>query len=139
MPETQQMPPRGTEVVLLVVADPGMRKLALFMLEKQGYRVLETPDAAGATRLFAQHLGSIHLLVIDTALPKANGEDLAVRFEEQKSDLRVLFLSAGAGPTARRVRERGAAVLEKPFTMADLAGTVREVLDAPLRRAAGRT
>jgi CheY-like chemotaxis protein len=40
--------PRGSETILLVEPDPETRKLAAFMLSKQGYTVLEARNAAEA-------------------------------------------------------------------------------------------
>ena len=71
------------------------------------------------------------------SLPRVNGYDLALKILEQKPGLKLLFMSYADGPTTRRVREYGAPMLHKPFTMRLLAGKVREVLDTPMVRAAG--
>ena len=133
----EQPPPRGSETVLLVSSEPGTRKLAAFMLQKQGYMVMEARDSAQAGVLYAEHYGEIDLLLMDVAMPRANGRDLAMKFCEAKPGLRLLFMSGAESPTTRGLREQGVAVLEKPFTMHGLAGKVREVLDLPQAAAMG--
>lgn len=136
-PPPPDAPPRGTETVLIVSSEPDTRKLAVYMLQKQGYTVIEARDAVQAAAVCAEHGEEIQLLLSDVALPRANGYDLAQRLVEQKPELKVLFMSYADGPTSRRVRLNGVPVLNKPFTMRLLAGKVREVLDTPLARAAG--
>ena len=129
--------PRGTETVLILSSEPDTRKLAVYMLEKQGYKVMEARDGPQALALCNEHGDPIELLLADVSLPRVNGYDLALKILEQKPGLKLLFMSYADGPTTRRVREYGAPMLHKPFTMRLLAGKVREVLDTPMVRAAG--
>ncbi len=129
--------PRGTETVLLISADAESRKLAAFMMEKQGYTVLEARDHVQAQRIYVENREIIDLVVTDVAMPGANGKELADGFLEGNGRLRVLFVSGKTSPTGRLLREAGVAVLEKPFTMRDLAAMLREVLDAPRTFTAG--
>lgn len=137
LPPLPDAVPRGTETVLIISSEPDTRKLAAYMLEKQGYTVMEARDGPQAAALCAEHGDAIQLLLADVALPRANGYDLALKLVERKPELKLLFMSYADGPTTRRVREYGAPMLHKPFTMRLLAGKVREVLDKPLARAAG--
>ena len=50
--------PRGSETILLVEPDPETRKLAAFMLCKQGYTVLEARNAAEAFQHYQAGTGN---------------------------------------------------------------------------------
>ena len=127
-----QKTPRGTETVLLVEDEDGLRRFARLALEKHGYTVLEAPRVADALRLCEQHPQRIHLLVTDVVMPTLNGRQLAERLQEQRPDLQVLYMS---GYTDDEVVRHGilyfdTPFLQKPFTAASLAHKVREVLNA---------
>jgi DNA-binding response OmpR family regulator len=57
--------PRGSEIILLVEADPETRKLAAFMLAKRGYTVLEARNRAEAFALFDERAGDVELLLLE--------------------------------------------------------------------------
>ena len=125
MPLNQSLTPRGSETVLLVDTDPETRKLAAFMLAKQGYTVLEARNRADALTMFEQPGGKFDLALVEL---RGRGKDLADTLKQIQPDLTVLFMSENR-PNVPAL-ERGSALLSKPFTMSQLAGKVREVLDA---------
>ena len=129
--------PRGTETILIVEPDPETRALAVFMLSRLGYRVLEARTAVDAIKLYSLSAEPIDLLFTETLMSKVNGHELAQMLTRDKPDLRVLFLSdAGYERLARPVaQQRGLHFLRRPFTMRMLATKVREVLDVPMARA----
>lgn len=131
--------PRGTETILMVEPDPETRALAVFMLSRLGYRVLEARTAFDAVRIFSEEGSAIDLLFTETLMSKVNGHELAQMLERDRPDLRVLYLSdAGYERLTRGVAQRrGLHFLRRPFTMRVLAGKVREVLDVPIARAVG--
>jgi two-component system, cell cycle sensor histidine kinase and response regulator CckA len=122
---------RGTETVLLVEDENGVRSVARRMLEGHGYSVLEATDGLNAIELVRQHDGPIHLLVTDVVMPHMSGRDVADEITARLPGIKVLFLS---GYTAHAIAHRGVLdsktpFLEKPFTLVSLASKVREVLD----------
>jgi two-component system, cell cycle sensor histidine kinase and response regulator CckA len=124
---------RGHETVLLVEDEPAVRVLSADVLRRQGYTVLEAQNGEDALRLAAAHEGRpIHLLMTDVVMPQMGGESLAASFQSSYPEARVLFTSGYAESESfrARVRSKGAAFIEKPFTPAALARKVREVLDA---------
>src|SRR3989442_2738886 len=66
-------PRRGTETVLVVEDAASVRMVTRQVLERYGYRVLESPDGERALRLAAQHHGPIHLLLTDVVMPGLSG------------------------------------------------------------------
>lgn len=122
----------------MVEPDPETRVLAVFMLSRLGYRVLEARTAMDALKVFAAERGDIDLLFTETLMSKVNGHELAQMLTRECPDLRVLFLSdAGYERLTRTLaQQRGLHFLRRPFTMRVLAGKVREALDVPAARAA---
>jgi DNA-binding response OmpR family regulator len=118
--------PRGSETVLLVDPEPEPRKLAAFMLQKQGYAVLEARSAEEALKLSDTHSSEIDLLLTEIRIPRMSGRDLADRLISAHPALRVLYMSHANTDVGS-----GRAFLPKPFIMRELANKVRQVLDTP--------
>jgi CheY-like chemotaxis protein len=123
--------PRGTETVLLVEDEPGVRDLIRDFLVRCGYTVVAAPDPSHAFDRFDEHRGHLRLLITDVVMPQMNGRELAEALVARQPDLRVLFMSGYTDDQmlAQGVA-RGAGFLQKPFTPDVLARKVREVLDA---------
>jgi PAS domain S-box-containing protein len=128
--------PRGSETVLLVEDETGVRELIRDFLARCGYTVLEATEVPEAFALFETHANHLDLLITDVVMPQMNGRVLAERLLERQPGLRVLYMS---GYTDDQVLVQGiaggAGFLQKPFTPDVLARKVREVLDAPERPA----
>jgi two-component system, cell cycle sensor histidine kinase and response regulator CckA len=125
--------PNGTETILLVEDDNGVRDLAQRILQKQGYRILAAPNGPEALQLAAHHRGPIHLLVADVVMPGLNGKALADQLTALYPSLKVLFMSGYTENAIahHHVLDPGVVLLPKPFNARALAQQVRAVLDAP--------
>ena len=123
---------RGSETVLVVEDEPGLRALTRRLLEKHGYRVLEAATADAAAALARDYPGPIHLLLADVVLPGGSGRALADALLSQRADVRVLFMSGYAEDAIvhRGVLASNTPFLHKPFSADTLTAKVREVLDA---------
>ncbi|MBI5444288.1 MAG: GAF domain-containing protein, partial [Deltaproteobacteria bacterium] len=125
------VPPGGTETVLLVEDEEAILTLCTEMLEGLGYTVLRAGTPGEALRLAEEYVGTIHLLVTDVVMPEMNGRALSEGLTAARPDLRCLFLSGYTADVIahRGVLEEGVRLLEKPFTLRQLAEKVREVLE----------
>jgi two-component system, cell cycle sensor histidine kinase and response regulator CckA len=123
----------GSETILLVEDEEMVRNLVRYILQQEGYSVLEAVNGVKALELSEAHQGPIHLLVADVIMPQMGGPELARRLWESRPNLPVLFLSGYAGgPLPPNLRaETGGNYLQKPFTPRALSRKVRELLDAP--------
>jgi CheY-like chemotaxis protein len=95
--------------------------------------LLEAANGAEALAIAAGYAGSIDALVTDVVMPGMNGRELAARLLQLRPLIKVLFTSgyaAGALGT-QGVLEPGMAYLPKPFTAAQLALKLRQVIEAP--------
>jgi signal transduction histidine kinase/ActR/RegA family two-component response regulator len=121
---------KGTETILLVEDETGVRKLARETLEMSGYTVLEASEANEALRLYSQHQSTIHLMITDVVMPGMSGRELAQRIAESGHEIKVLYMS---GYTDDAIVHHGILdakipFLQKPFTPDALTRKVREVL-----------
>ncbi len=121
----------GTETVLLVEDEEEVRLLARDILQQHGYRVIDAGDPEDALSLAERHPGPIRLVLTDVVMPRMSGPALVNRLSVVRPGVKVLYMS---GYTAEAlghqgVLEAGVTLLEKPFTLMRLLGTVREVLD----------
>jgi PAS domain S-box-containing protein len=121
-----QTSPRGSETILLVEDEDIVRRLISVMLEGQGYRVIVADGPNEALDVTE----SFDLLLTDVVMPSMSGPELADRIVEREPGIGVLFTSGYSGTA---VADRGALraeLLEKPFTIEQLARKVRDALDA---------
>ena len=127
--------PRGHETILLVEPEPETRKLAAFMLTKQGYQIIEARNAAEASRIFEENAAPIDMLLTEARMIRVSGHELSQTLTRSSPGLRTLFLAdRDYERTSRKVAAlRGSEFVVRPFTMAILAAKVRQMLDAPAR------
>jgi PAS domain S-box-containing protein len=128
-----QVPQRGSETILLVEDEKGVRELAREYLASSGYTVIEAEDGHTALELAAMHVGPIHLLLTDVVMPGISGRELAERVGQIRPGIKIIYMS---GYTDQAVVHHGildndAILLQKPFTLMTLAGKLREMLAAP--------
>jgi two-component system cell cycle sensor histidine kinase/response regulator CckA len=119
------------ETLLVVEDEDALRDVAGRILSGAGYRVLAADGGTQALELAALYDGTIDLLVSDVVMPGMLGKELAERLVDVRPDTRVLYMSGYAQPVlaSQGTLEPGVALLEKPFTAADLLGAVRRRLD----------
>ncbi len=121
----------GTETILLVEDEEGVRKIARISLETQGYKVLEAASGTDAIQRATQHSGPIHLVITDVVMPEMGGGKLAEVLRSRHPGLKVLFMSGYTDDAVIRHGVMGGtdAFLQKPFTPLGLAKKVRAMLD----------
>jgi signal transduction histidine kinase/DNA-binding NarL/FixJ family response regulator len=119
----------GRPTILMVEDDEVVRAACVQMLRRLDYQVLDAPDAMEAFRLIADH-GGIDLLFTDIGLPGGvSGRALAEAARHVDAGIRVLFTTGH--DHIDLPANAGTALLRKPFTAAQLASMVRDVLAAP--------
>lgn len=122
---------QGQEVILLVEDEPALLQMTAMMLVALGYRVMSAGGAQEAMRLANEHASEIHLLMTDVVMPEMSGQDLTERLVPLYPHFKILFMS---GYTSDIIAEEGIldaqmSFLQKPFSLKELAGKVRQALD----------
>lgn len=120
----------GTETILIVEDEQGVRDLIRDTLKEEGYTVVEAGNGMEALLYSQQYTGPLHLLLTDVVMPLMNGRQLAEQLLEQQPQLKVLYMSGYTDDAIvhHGVLDEGVAFIQKPFTPQTLARKVREVL-----------
>lgn len=131
-PEECSKPPieMGSETILLVEDNAAILKIGARMLERQGYTVLAADSPGEAVRIADEYDCSIDLLITDVIMPQMNGRDLADKLNARRPDMKLLFMSGYTADVIGHhgVLEKDIHFIQKPFTVRELAATVRKTL-----------
>lgn len=122
----------GGGTVLVVEDNAPLRRLSERILRQHGYTVLVATNGAQAQQICAEHPGPIHVVLMDVIMPGESGPAVWERICEDRPETKIIHMSGYTGDTLdhRRVFRSGNGFLQKPFTAAQLAGAVREALQA---------
>jgi two-component system, cell cycle sensor histidine kinase and response regulator CckA len=115
----------GTETILLVEDEDGVRRVVETMLKRHGYHVLSSASSKDALAAAVQHDGVIHLLITDMVMPGMSGRKMAECLVESRPSMKVLYVS-GYGDGS--ISQSDTNFLQKPFSTEELAAKVREML-----------
>jgi CheY-like chemotaxis protein len=126
---------RGSETVLLVEDDEQVRNLAIAILRKHVYHVLEAATGGEALLTCEQYQGTIHVLLTDVVMPPMSGRQLWERLSPLRPAMKVLFMS---GYTDDAIVHHGVlsselAFVQKPLMPGTLLMKLRGVLDVTAR------
>ncbi len=124
---TPSAPPRGgSETVLLVEDNAGLRRVSVQQLQNLGYRVLEADTAQSALAVIAQE--PVALLFSDVVMPGGiDGFALAQTVRERWPAIKIVLTSGFAETTLGGTGE--VKLLTKPYRRDELARALREALD----------
>jgi two-component system cell cycle sensor histidine kinase/response regulator CckA len=128
----RKTPMHGVETILLVEDEPAVRRVAVRLLEAQGYHVVSTSSGEEALRVIEDGREPIDLLLTDVVLAGGmSGPVLADRVRALKPELKVLFASGYTKDVTilKGLQEHTIALVQKPFTAESLGEKVRQVLD----------
>jgi nitrogen-specific signal transduction histidine kinase/CheY-like chemotaxis protein len=128
--ETYHRTPSG-ETVLVVEDEAALREVTRRILARNGYQVITARSGPEALEIVRSYHGEIHLLVTDVVMPHMLGKEVAQQVLLIKPEIEVLYMSGYARPVlASQGRlEPGVALVEKPFSEADLLAKARQVLN----------
>ncbi len=117
--------PRGA-TILVVDDEPAIRRIALRVLQKAGYRALDA--ASGEAALTVAETTSIDVLLTDVIMPGMSGPQLAHRMAAVRPGVEVLFMSGYASESSG-VSLDPRHFLPKPFTPSDLLARVTALVE----------
>ncbi len=122
----------GTETILLVEDQDPVRKVALRLLQRQGYQVIEATNAQEALQHWEQRRAEIAVLITDVVMPgELNGRELAARLHAEDPRLRIVVMT-GFDPAALDGMDASNRAwytpMRKPFTRDQLLAAVERRL-----------
>ena len=116
----------GSETLLVVEDEEGVRVLVRDYLRMNGYTVLEAGHGEEALRIAGEHSGEISLMITDVIMPGMNGRELAERMAILRPAMKVLYMSGYAETAVYRkgVLQPGAPSCRNPSVPPDLGRKV---------------
>jgi signal transduction histidine kinase/CheY-like chemotaxis protein len=129
-PETRLPAARDSEIILVVDDEDKVRQLAVDALRELGFIVLQAAGGEAALALL-EGQPRVDLLLTDVLMPGMDGTALATMVEMLRPEIKLLYMSGypSDGIVSDGMLTDGVALLPKPFTVAQLAVRVRQVLD----------
>ena len=123
--------PTGTERILFVDDEASIAKMGSQALERLGYTVSIRTSSIEALELFRTKPNDFDLVITDMTMPNMTGTQLAVELMKIRPDIPVILCTGfGKKISDDSIATIGIrAVAYKPIVKADLAKTVRKVLD----------
>jgi len=120
----------GTGTVLLVEDEDAVRMFSARALRNKGYKVLEACSGVTATELINITRDPIDLLITDVVMPDMDGPALIEWIQENRPQIKVICISGYAEESFRQRLDRSTDIhfLAKPFSLDELAGKVKEVM-----------
>ena len=122
---------QGSETILVVEDDEGVRVAVVDMLRELGYTVLKANNAEGAMAVLTSG-AAVDLLFTDVVMPgPMRAPELARRAKELQPNIVVLYTS---GYTQNAIvhngrLDEGVFLLSKPYRKSELARKIRSLLD----------
>jgi CheY-like chemotaxis protein len=128
--DTYERSPSG-ETVLVVEDEAALREVTRRILARNGYQVITAASGPEALDIAREHQGEIHLLVTDVVMPHMLGKEVAEQVLLIKPGTEVLYMSGYARPvlSSQGRLEPGVALVEKPFSEAELLAKAGQVLN----------
>jgi CheY-like chemotaxis protein len=110
---------------ILVVDDEAIARAYMERaLKQEGYGVLLASDGEEALRTLATTKQKIALVITDLVMPGMGGHAFAIEVGQLPSPPPLLYVSAYEKPQGEMAKR----FLQKPFSIADLAQAVRQLL-----------
>ncbi|MEA3047057.1 MAG: two-component system, cell cycle sensor histidine kinase and response regulator CckA, partial [Sphingomonadales bacterium] len=120
----------GTGTVLIVEDEVMVRAVAERALTRHGYTVLDAENGEAALEILGRE-DKIDLMISDEVMPTMDGPTTVRAARKMHPDLPILFISGYAEEQLRKsIDIPNVAFLAKPFSVQQLAETVRDVLAA---------
>ena len=123
-------------VDFMIATESEMRKVTRFLLEKNGYRVMEASDGAEAVGTYAGNRDKIALVLTDIMMPLMDGLALARALRKLEPHVRIIGSTGYIGETGisnrmEELRQLGVTeILEKPYQTDTLLRALARGLDS---------
>ncbi len=124
--------PYGSETILFVDDEEAITQMTGNMLTKLGYKIQISLNPDDAFDIFKSDPAAFDLIITDMTMPQMTGAKLAEKIAHIRPDIPVIICTGHSSLIdEEKARELGiAGYVMKPITMAEIAKTIRDVLDA---------
>lgn len=120
----------GSGMILVIDDDQNVREFTRRVLERQGYSVLTAGGGEEGVEIYRAHLQTIAVVLLDLTMPAMDGVQTFEELKRLRGDIPVILAS---GHSEREATSHFAGLgltgfLKKPFTISELAATVRSAI-----------
>lgn len=121
----------GSATVLLVEDEDAVRMGNVRALASRGYTVHEASSGVEALEVYNELGGKVDIVVSDVVMPEMDGPTLLKELRKLQPDIRFIFVSGYAEDAFAKSLPADAkfGFLPKPFSLKQLATTVKDMLD----------
>ena len=129
-PQVPTTPDGGSETVLVVEDEPGVRSLLRAALRSKGYAVLVAATPLEGLAIASAHAERIDLLIADVVQSDLSVRELSERIRLKCPGLKTLYISGHNEDIVSRngVNLNRDPFLHKPFSLPELTRKIRELL-----------
>jgi CheY-like chemotaxis protein len=121
----------GNETILLVDDEEYIRELGVELFSDVGYKVLTATDGESALELYQKEQEGIDLVILDLVIPGMGGKKCYEEILKINPKARILIVSGYSvnGPGKEALKAGAKGFVGKPFDVAHMLETVRDILD----------
>jgi DNA-binding response OmpR family regulator len=115
--------------ILVVDDDPTLLDMVRFVLQREGFEVLDAEDAFKGLEIIASE--RVDLALLDVMMPKMDGLTMLAQLREHNQDLKVIIMTAVSTPEAAiaALRDQACDFLAKPFDVPELLSAVKSAFE----------
>jgi len=121
----------GNGTILVVDDEEMVLSLGSEIVKMMGYDVLEARNGGEAVEIYRENKDKVDMVILDMAMPDMNGGEAYHRMKEIDPEVKVLLTSGyGIEGQAGEIMKHGCdAFIQKPFSISNLSGKIREILE----------
>ena len=121
---------RGSGKILVVEDEMSARELAVIVLTRKGFEVLEAGDGLEGVEIFRKHAHEIRCVLLDLAMPNMDGDEAHKEIRKIRPDVPTILCSGYPEQDAisRFSDLNPSGFIEKPYSPDVLVARVRESL-----------
>ena len=121
----------GSGTILLAEDEVQVKSIAIALLQKLGFTVIDAANGKEALELYQQNANDITMVVTDMGMPVMNGYELFYRLKQLDPLLPIIISSGfGEGDIASKIpHEEIAGLINKPYKFEQLRDVLRGVVE----------
>lgn len=121
--------PDTRPTILLVDDEPAIRRIAVRVLQRAGFRCLDAADGQDAFKLWQDNRDAVALVITDVMMPRQNGWDLVLAVRGAGSKVPFVVTSGyDASDVVPPGLSEGVMVVGKPWEAAQLVAAVKQMI-----------
>ena len=121
--------PETPRTILLVDDEPAIRRIAVRVLQRAGFKCIEAADGQDGFKLWQDQREAVALVITDVMMPRQNGWDLVLAVRGAGSKVPFVVTSGyDASEVVPPGANEGVMVVGKPWEAAQLVAAVRQMI-----------